>query len=162
MECTRRSTRNADADRPAGGAGIIGTGRPTLVDGDAHRRCADVREMEPAGESVDVAESSVRDRLSAFGNHAARTDARRASGLPFDGRAWLRLPVDRTHGTRGAALPRRPRRTHANRSRSIARCLLAAGRAHVAGPRPAPADRQESLEHAVPADDPAPVSGRTE
>src|SRR5690348_1197248 len=159
MEGARHCARNADADRTADGARSVRTGRPTLADGDAHHRRADIRDMEAAGEPVDVAEPGVRDRLSAFGNDAAGANARRASGFPFDGRARLRLSIDRTDGKRGTTLSRRSRRPSPDRCRPIARGLLAARRTHAARSWPASVDRQESTEHAVPADDPAPVSG---
>src|SRR6185437_1178624 len=98
MESARRCPRNANADRPPGGAGVIGAGWPTSADGDPNGRCECVREMETPDRASRVKEPGFRDRLSAFGNDAAGTDARCAPGFSFDGRARIRVSIDRTHG----------------------------------------------------------------
>src|SRR6185437_9112300 len=161
MESARRCPCDANADRPADGAGAVGARRPAVADGDPSGRCRCIREVETVGRADQVKESGFRDRLSAFGHHIAGADARRASGFPFDGRARLRLSTDRTHGACGATLSGGSRRSHPSRSRSVARGLWAAGRTHAARSRTAPPDRQEPPQYAVPADDPAPVPGCT-
>src|SRR6185312_2163212 len=104
MEGPGCRARNANADRATGGAGVVRDGRPAVAHGDPNGRPASLRILEARHRSFDVAEPGIRDRLSALGNDTAGTDARRASGFPFDGRARLHLSTDRAHGACGATL----------------------------------------------------------